>query len=60
MTLNRIFVICLAIIGSSWGLAYLADLQQRAETPWYAWLILALGLAVVVALSALLWHLPTK
>lgn len=31
MTLNRIFVLCLAAIGGSWGFAYIADLLQRAD-----------------------------
>ncbi len=31
MTLNRVFVICLAALGGSWVLAYVADLRQRAD-----------------------------
>lgn len=31
MTLNRIFVVCLAIIGGAWVWAYATDLRQRAD-----------------------------
>ncbi len=34
--------------------------EPQIKIPWFGWLILALGLALVAGLSALIWNLPVK